>query len=259
MKSNLLRIAYNNRKLIRTFAVIDLKLRYKNSVLGFFWSILEPLLLLSVLYLVFTFIFASEILHFPLYLLLGIIIWNSFTRGTIMSMNSIVGRGGLVTSIYFPRIILPIAANTTSFLMMGFEFGILAAFMIAFQFVPPVTIFLFPLILLFLFILCNGTGFILSVLYVKYKDVLHIWQIITYAGFFLTPIIYSLQIFPDEVKNFILLNPLAQIVEISHNAVLYGMLPNIIDFLYILGIVVTIFFVGLLIFQKKEKTVIDEI
>ena len=125
-----LKNAYFRRNLLWTFAITDLKLGYKNSVLGVFWSFLEPLLLLTVLYAVFTFIFPSQIPHFPLDLLLGTIVWSSFTRGTMMAMNSLTNRTGLVSTIYFPRIILPISANVTSIIMMGFELGVFVLFLI---------------------------------------------------------------------------------------------------------------------------------
>ena len=254
-----LKNAYSVKSLIWTFALIDLKLRYKNSVLGFFWSFLEPLLLLAVLYAVFTYIFPAQIVNYPLYLLLGIIIWSTFTRSTMMGMNSILGRGGLVSTIYFPRITLPISANITSFLMMGFELGVLAIFMIAFQFLPPITILFLPILLLILFLLNLGISFIFSVLYVRYRDIIYIWQVVTTAGFFLTPIIYSLDIFPTEIRRLILINPMAQIIEMSHNAVLYDLLPNPSDFLYTIIVSVAIFLVGLIIFKKREKTIIDDI
>jgi len=254
-----LKNAYFRRNLLWTFAITDLKLGYKNSVLGFFWSFLEPLLLLVVLYAVFTFIFASQIPNFALYLLLGIIVWNSFTRGTMMAMNSLTNRSGVVSTIYFPRIILPISANITSIIMMGFELGVFVLFLIAFQFLPPITALLFLPLLLLLFLFNIGIGFSLSVLFVKYKDLIHIWQVVTYAGFFLTPIIYSIEIFPTEIKNLILLNPMAQIIEMSHGFVLYEILPSYENILYTIGICLATFFVGLIVFNKMEKTITDEL
>lgn len=259
MVLNQLKAIYLQKNLLWIFAITDLKLRYKNSVLGFVWSFLEPLLLLTVLYAVFTFIFPSQIENFPLYLLLGIIIWNSFTRGTQMGMNSIIARGGLVSTVYFPKIILPVSSNITIFLMMGFEFIIFIIFMIIFQVVPTATVILFPLLLLFLLILNIGLSFSFSVLFVKYRDLGYVWQVVTYAGFFLTPIIYSLDMLPKEISGIILLNPVAQIIEMSHNVVLYDLLPSLKDLLYTGIVSLVIFLTGLVIFQKRVGTIIDDI
>src|SRR5574337_565680 len=121
---------WQKRSLIYNFAITDLKIRYRNSILGFFWTVLEPLLLLGVLYLVFTNIFKSQIEHYGLYLLLGIIMWNTFTRGTEISLNSITSRTGIVTQIYFPREIPAISSTITAFLMMCFEFVVFGIFMV---------------------------------------------------------------------------------------------------------------------------------
>lgn len=242
-----------------TFAVTDLKLRYKNSVLGFFWSFLEPLLMLAVLYYVFTFIFPSKIEHYSLYLLLGIIIWNSFSRGTTMGFNSILARAGLVVTVFFPRVVLPISAAITSLLMMGLELGVFAFFMATFHVIPQSTIVLFPVLILFLFLLKTGLSLPLSVLNVKYKDVSYIWQILIQAGFFISPIFYSLDIFPIETQKILLLNPIAQIINMSHKVVLYGTIPDIQSITYT-GIVCTaIFLIGFTIFQKKAKNIVDDL
>jgi len=145
---------WSSRTLIWNFAITDLKLRYRNSTLGFLWTILEPLLMLAVLYLVFTNIFKNQIDDFGMYLLLGIIMWNTLSRGTEISLNSLVGRSGLVTQIYFPKEVLAISATITTFLMLCFEFLVFGIFMIIFQFSAPSTIIVLPLILLLY--ICTG-------------------------------------------------------------------------------------------------------
>src|SRR5208337_3017536 len=128
---------WKNRHLILTFAVNDLKLRYRNSFLGFLWSIIEPLLMLLVLFVIFSTLFRSTIPNYPLFLLLGLVLWYMFNRATNMGLVSITGRGGILTRISFPRSVPAISACITAFLMMMFEFLVIGAFMIAFRFVPP--------------------------------------------------------------------------------------------------------------------------
>lgn len=224
---------WSRRSLIRTFALNDLKKRYRNSALGFLWSILEPLLLLSVLVIVFTNLFKpNAIPHFPLYILLNLTLWQFFTRGTNMGVSSILNRTRVVSKIYFPREILPISSTITSFLMLLFEFLIFLAFVLAFKFVPPLTIGLLPLPVALEFMLVLGISLALSALNVYYRDIQYIWGVVSYAGFFLSPVFYNLSMFPAGIQSLILLNPMAQILEIAHNATLYGTLPTLANLSY---------------------------
>lgn len=248
----------NKKSLIRELAILDLKLKYRNSILGFFWSFLEPLLMLAVLYAVFTNIFQSSIEQFPLYLLLGIVMWNMVVRGTTMGVNSIVTRGGLLTQLYLPRSIFATSSVVTAMIMLGFELIIFVIFMAIFQFVPPITILLLPLILVMMFILVLGLSLPLSVLNVYYRDVQFIWGIIIHAGFFIVPIFYTLDMLPEKVREIVLLNPMAQLIEMAHNATLYGTLPSFQDLSYTIGVILAIFFVGYIIFRRMKDRIVEE-
>lgn len=248
----------NKKSLIRELSILDLKLKYRGSILGFFWTFLEPLLMLGVLYVVFTSIFPNRIEQFPLYLLLGIIMWNMFVNGTTMSVNSIVTRGGLLTQIFLPRSIFATSSVVTSTIVFGFEFIIFLIFMAVFQFIPPITILLLPLILVMGFVLVLGIALPLSVLNVYYRDVEFIWAIIARAGFFITPIFYTLDMLPENIRQLVLLNPVARLVEMAHNVTLYGTLPSNQDLLYTIGIISLIFFVGYAIFRKMEGRIVEE-
>lgn len=248
----------NKKSLIMALAMLDLKLKYRNSILGFVWSFLEPLLMLVVLYAVFTNIFQSQIEQFPLYLLLGIIMWNMVVRGTTMSVSSIITRGGLLTQIFLPRSIFAISSTVTSTIMFGFELVAFFIFMAAFQFIPPITILMLPVILVMTCFLVLGLSLPLSVLNVYYRDVEFIWRIIVHAGFFVVPIFYTLNMLPENVKTIVLLNPMAQLMEMAHNVTLYGILPRYQDFLYTIGVISLIFFVGYIIFRKMEKRIVEE-
>ncbi len=213
--------------------------------------------MLGVLYFVFSYIFPSQIKNYPLYILLGIIIWNFFSRSTSMGMNSILGRGGLVITINFPKIILPISVNITSLLMMSLELIVFGVFMVGFQIVPSITMLFFPLLIALLLLLCIGLSIPLSILNTRYRDVSYIWQVLLYAGFFVSPIVYDLEIFPVETQKLLLLNPITQIIDMAHNVILYGTFPLIENIMYLIGICTLIFFVGIFYFDKKGKDVAD--
>lgn len=250
---------WNRKTLLWNFAISDLKIRYRNSALGFLWTILEPLLMLLVLYIVFTNIFNTKIEHFGMYLLVGIIMWNMLSRGTEIGLNSIVSRSGLVKQIYFPREIPVISAVLTSLMMLSFEFIVFGIFTVVFQFIPPPSIIFLPLVLLLEFILVLGISLPLAVLNVRYRDIQFIWRIVLQAGFFLTPIFYKIDVLPENIKNIIMFSPIVQIIDIGHNIALYDTVPTLDSVIIAVGTTCTVFFVGYLIFRKSQKGIIEEL
>lgn len=250
---------WKKRSLIYNFAISDLKIRYRNSVLGFFWTFLEPLLMLSVLYLVFTNLFKSQIEHFPLYILLGIIIWNMFSRGTTIGINSILTRSSILTQIYFPREIPSLSATITAFLMLCFELIVFGIFMAVFQFVPPSTIVLLPFVLLLEFILVLGLSLPLSVLNVRFRDTQFIWAVNLQVGFFITPIFYKLDILPEYIQNILYFSPMVQIVNMAHDVTLYNIMPSIESIQIAVATTLLIFAIGYAIFRKSQVRVMEEL
>ena len=240
------------------FAISDLKIRYRNSILGVFWSLIEPLLMLGVLFVVFSTMFKFEIPNFPIYLLVGIVCYNCFKNGTTFALNSLTNRSALMTQIYFPRAIPPISSSITAALMLILEIVVLAFFIVIFQFAPPITILLLPLVLGLLFVLVIGISLPLSVLNVKYKDTEFLWQVIVSAGFFLTPIFYQFNMMPEQVQNVLQFSPMVQIVTMAHHVVLYGTLPTINSILFAVGSISVITIVGYLIFRKYQAKVVEE-
>ena len=240
------------------FAVSDLKVRYRNSVLGILWSLVEPLLMMGVLFVVFSTMFKFEIPNFPIYLLVGIVCYNFFKNGTTFALNSLTNRSALMTQIYFPRAIPPISSSITAALMLILEIVVLAIFMVIFQFAPPITILLLPLVLGLLFVLVIGISLPLSVLNVKYKDTEFIWMIVLSAGFFLTPIFYQFDMMPAQVQNVLQFSPMVQIVTMAHHVVLYGTLPAINSVLFAVGSISAITAIGYLIFRKYQARVVEE-
>lgn len=250
---------WSKRSLIWNFAISDLKIRYRNSVLGFFWTVLEPLLMLAVLYIVFTNIFKSQIEHFGMYILLGIIMWNMLTRGTEIGLNSIIARSNLVTQIYFPREIPAISATITALLMTGLEFIVFGIFTVVFQFTPPLTIIFLPLVLFLEFILILGISLPLSVLNVRYRDIQFIWKVILQAAFFLTPIFYKFEILPESFRKVLVYSPMVQIINMGHDVAIYNILPDMQSILIAVTTTFSILIVGYAIFRKAQNRIIEDL
>jgi len=247
------------RSLIYNIAMGDLKLRYRHSVLGFFWSFLEPLLLMTVLYFVFSTLFKADIDNFPLYLLLGLIMWNMFSRGTTMGLDSIISKAGLVGQTYLPREVVVISAVLTSFLMMLFEFIIFFIFMLAFQVFPTVTLVMLPPMIILVFLLALGVSFALSVLNVYYRDLRSIWGVIMLAGFFATPIFYSLETLPEDIRSIISLNPIVTILEISRGATIFNYWPGGFEIAYLLTVTFVVLVGGYAVFKRLDKKIVEEL
>ena len=249
---------WKTKDILFNFAISDLKIRYRNSILGVLWSFIEPLLLLAVLFVVFSTMFRFEIPNFPIYLLLGIICYRFFQNGTVIALNSLTNRSATITQIYFPRSIPGLSAGITSAIMLVFELMVLGIFMAVFQFTPPITILLLPLILALEFILVLGIALPLSVLNVKFKDTEFIWGVVISAGFFLTPIFYQFDMLPQAIQNVLQFSPMVQLVTMAHHVVLYGILPSINTILYALGSISTITVIGYLIFRKYQARIAEE-
>ena len=240
------------------FAISDLKIKYRNSVLGILWSFIEPLLMLGVLFFVFSTMFKFEIENFPIYLLIGIITWNFFKNGTSIALSSLTNRSSLITQIYFPRSIPSISATFTASFILLTELIVLVVFMIILGYVPPNTIILLIPIYLLGFLFIFGVSLPLSVLNVKYKDVEFIWGVVLQAGFFLTPIFYRFDMLPDYVQSILQFSPMVQIVMMVQHVTLFGTLPSVNSVLYAVFSISVITLIGYMIFRKLQSRIVEE-
>lgn len=200
------------KELVRT----DFKLRYQNSILGYAWSLLRPLFLFLILYVVFVKFLklGGSIPHYPVYLLLGIVIWTFFAEITSQSTSSIVGRGDLIRKIKIPLWIIIVSVSISALINFGLNLIIVALFMILNKVTPSLSILFLPIFIMEMYIFSLGISLWLSALYVKYRDISYIWEINLQGLFYLTPIIYPLSLVKQAwMQKIILLNPIAQAVQ----------------------------------------------
>ncbi|WP_321418867.1 ABC transporter permease [uncultured Methanomethylovorans sp.] len=250
---------YAYRQLIWQLAWSEFKLRYKNSILGYFWSLLEPLLMLTVLYYVFSHLMKMQIENYQLFLLLGIIIWNFLSRATSIGMNSIVGKASLIKKVYFPRDIFVISSCITALLMSVFESIVFIIYMVYFKVSISMYILEAPIILICLLMLSIGLSLALAALNVLYRDVQFIWAVFLQAGYFATPIMYAVEIFPDNLREIVLLNPVARVIVASRQTIIYSAPAQINDLVF-MGIASIVFlFIGYFIFNRIEPRFAEEI
>ncbi|OEU43926.1 sugar ABC transporter permease [Methanosarcina sp. Ant1] len=256
---NHLKELYDYRNLIWQLAWSEFKLRYKNSILGYFWSLLEPLLMLLVLYMVFSNLMRIQVEYYQLFLFIGIILWGFMSKATTIGMFSIVGKPGMVKKIYFPREIFVISSCITALLMSVFESLVFIMFMIYFRVPISINLAYAPLILLFLFIISLGLALALCALNVFYRDVQFIWQVFLQIGFYITPILYTIDIFPKNLQRFALLSPIARIITSARDTIIYSSPAKTEDLLFMFLSSIVFLLVGYIIFSKLEPRFAEEI
>ena len=206
--------------LLRELVKTDFKLRYQGSMLGMAWSVLKPLMLFAVMYVVFVrFLrFGAGIPHFTVSLLLAQTLWAFFQEATSQGMQAIVGRGDLLRKLNFPKYIVVVSSTVSALINLVISLFVVLIFMIVngVEFRP--TILLFPLVVVELYIFALGIAFLLSTMFVRFRDIGHIWDVIMQAWFYATPIIYPLTQLINVgwlsvAKLVLMLNPIAQIIQ----------------------------------------------
>ena len=246
------------RELIRNLTAADLKNRYQNTALGFFWSLLSPLLLALVLYFIFSHLFGREE-NFAINLLVGIMAWRFFANGTSSSLGAIVGKPTLVTKVYIPRQILVLSNTLANIISSLLEFIALLPILFILLGYLPVTVFLFPLIHIIYFWFIYGAGLLLSSLFVYFRDLNQIWEVVTQVLFFCSPIIYPLTIVPAYLMPYYRLNPITQFIIMYRDVMIAGDLPSLFSIVVVIGCTIAAYLVGSFVFSKLQRRFAEEI
>lgn len=223
-----------NRTLLREMIRTDFKLRYQGSLLGYIWSVLKPLMLFAILYTVFSKFLrlGAGVPNYAISLLLGIVLWSFFIEATGSALKSIVGRGSLIRKINIPRYLIPISVVSSAFINLLLNLVVVFVFVFFASGTPLswVTLIIFPLLILELVLVALAVGFFLAAVYVKFRDIEHIWDVVKQALFYLTPIIYPLSKIPSEaIQKILVLSPIAQIIQDARSVITYGGTTQISD------------------------------
>ncbi len=197
-----------SRKIITYLSLIELKLRYRGAFLGFFWSVLEPLVQLGILYVVFSSLRSADE-SFVIYLFTGLIMVHLFSRGTTQAMNSLINKKSIIISLNIPKIIFPLSSFLTNLYMIGIEFIIFFLFIAILGVEISSTIFLLPAIVFLLIVFTVGMALILSIVRLYIKDIQPIWGIFVFSLIFITTVYWQIEDRPTNVSQIFLLNQLA--------------------------------------------------
>lgn len=243
----------SNINLVNELVKRDLKKKYRGSILGVAWTILNPLLMMVVLTLVFSNIFRFDIKNFPLYLITGQVIFSFFSEATNLAMVSIIGNASLIKKIYVRKSLFPISSVTFS--LVNTLFSIIAIFLIVLITNSKISIsfLLIPVILLYVYIFSFGIGLVLSTLAVYFRDIIHLYGVFLMILMYLTPIFYPENIIPEKYKALIALNPMIYFVSYFRKILYTGEIPSLSLNLICLSISMTSLIVGSFIFKKFQN------
>ena len=249
------------RELFYILSWRDIKVRYKQTVLGAAWSIIRPLLTTIIFTIVFNRIAKLDnpgVAPYALMVFAGMLPWQFFSNALTESSNSLIGNSNLITKVYFPRMIIPASAVITSLVDLAISFIIMAGMFIWYGFTPSWHIIFLPLFILLAFICAFGVGLYLTAINVKYRDFRYIIPFIVQFGLYITPVGFSSSVIPDKWKIWYSLNPMVGIVDGFRWCIL-GDTMHWKSFYISVSIILLFLWIGISYFRKMEKTFADNI
>ncbi len=240
------------RFLIRQLVQRDFKVRYKRSVLGVFWSFLNPLLMMTVQYIIFSQLFQSDIDNYPVYLLSGLVVFNFFQEGVGQALGAIVGNASLITKVYIPKYIYPVTRVLSSAinLLMSLIPLVIAALITGEQVTK--SYLMLPYILLCVMVFTTGLGMILAAAMTFFRDIQFLWGIISMLWMYLTPLFYPVSIIPDGFRTIVLNNPMYCFVGAVRSIVMEAVAPRPMVFCQCTLLAFAMLLVGCVIFKKTQ-------
>ncbi len=262
-----LRELYEYRDLLFTLTVKELKVQYRSSILGFLWSLLNPLLMMLIFSFVFAYVFKFGIKDFPIFFLCGLLPWNFFNVALTVSTGAIVSNGNLIKKVYFPREILPLSivgANLINFLL---SLIVLFAFLIIYGYNFYAWLPLLLVAIVIETILTIGAALFLAGVNVYFRDIQYIITVVLMALFYATPIIYNLELvqqsywmtkYPWLLKLY-MLNPLVPVISMYRDALYLQQMPSATVFLYAIGSTLTLLVIGFYTFHRLEPAFAEEV
>ena len=243
--------------LVVQFALKDFKVRYTHSVLGYLWSVINPVIFFGLYYVVFSVFMRFEIPQYPAFLLLGVVLWNFFAEGSDRGTGSLLARADVLSKMVLPREVAVYAALLSAALTFVINLAVLFVLLWATGTPLRPAAMCFPLLLFDLVALTLGVALLLAPIYVRFRDIGYLWGIGLQAGFWITPILYSELMVPERWRWLVWWNPVGRILTDSRRALVYGLWPGgrglLITTIYSLAILA----VGALVFRRLKGRVVE--
>ncbi|WP_396127681.1 ABC transporter permease [Clostridium botulinum] len=242
--------SYNG--LLWEFVKRDIKLKYRNSILGILWSMLNPLLVMVVLTFIFSNLFKNKIPNFPVYCLSGRLIYDFFSQSTNQCMNSITGKSSLIKKIYVPKYLYPLSRVISTFIIFLISLIPLIIIMILTKVKISIMFMfiLYPLICLLL--LSLGWGLILATVNVFFRDMQHLYSVVLLIIMYASAIFYSADIINSKYVKILNLNPIYPIINVFRDCILYGRITNMESWILSSVYAIIAVIIGLIVFYKKQ-------
>jgi len=250
---------YIYREMLLNLVAKELRARYKGSVLGFFWTFFNPLLMLIVYSIVFSFIMRAGIENYAMFLFVALLPWNYLSNSILQGAASLVQNASLIKKVYFPREVLPLSvvlANLVNYLL---SLLILIPALLLFKVRLTSALLAFPLVLFAETLLVASLALLVSVGNVYFRDLEHITGVFMTIWFFLTPVLYPVEMVPSDVRKFFTLNPAAPLIEAYRDIFFEGTWPDWRVLLYLALGYLLLFYISLLAFERWQRAVAEEV
>jgi lipopolysaccharide transport system permease protein len=263
IEKNYWRDIWQYRELFYILSWRDIKVRYKQTVVGAAWGIIRPLLTM----LVFTFVFGKVANlavkngpPYPIVVFAGLLPWQFFSAALDAASNSMIGNVNLISKVYFPRMIVPASSVITSLVDLGISFGLLALMMLYYRFIPPIQVIFLPLFVLLAFLISFGVGLFVTALNVRFRDFRYIIPFVIQFGIYVTPVGYSstviAQKYSDQTRFWFSLNPMVGVID-GFRCCIVGEPMYWPGFFLSLGVMLFFLWLGIWYFRKTEKSFAD--
>lgn len=231
----------------------DFKIKYRRSVLGVLWSVLNPLLMMIVLTIVFSTFFRFSIENFPVYLILGQVLFQFMSDATSTSMRSIIDAAPLIKKIRINKWLFPLEKTTFALLNFAFSFIAVIAVELFFRITPTIQILWLPFVIICVYGFSLGLGFLLSALVPFFRDIEHLWSVLLTAWTYATPLFYPVDILPDWAVPIMRANPMYHYVTVLRKSMLWGQVPSSGEIIFCIAAAVISLIIGYLVFNKLQK------
>lgn len=244
-------------QLILQFALKDFKIRYTHSVLGYAWSVLNPLVFALIYYFVFSTFVRFDIPNYPGFLLIGIILWSFFSEGSSNGVASLLARSSILTKVNMPRHVVVFAAILNALLTFAISLVVLAGILWWSGVHVTIAAVAFPVMLFDLVLITLGIALFLAPLHVRYHDIGYLWGLAVQVGFWLTPIIYQEVMIPQRWQWLMTYNPMARIILYSRQSVIYGVWPDWDGILKTTLVALLVLAAGWAMFQRQQARLVE--
>lgn len=260
-----------NWAILRAMVSTDFKVRYQNSALGYVWSLLKPLFIFGILYVLFTYAFpqgSKGIEYFGVWLLVGVVLWNFFSEATMVGTRSVVENGQLIRKVAIPRHLLVVASSVSALINLGLGMVVVIIFALLSGLMPTLLWLLLIPIIAQLFLLSIGLSLLLSALYVTFRDIAYIWEILLQAGFYASGIIFAIIYMPAVIQKVAFLNPVTQIIQDARHVLMpnnsasqtiWQTFHNPLLWFIPIAITLGLFGLGWWHFQRKQRSFAEDI